>query len=146
VPPDLRPPWLEVDLPAITGRPKYLDVADDLRKKIAAGTYPVGAEVPSTSRLMEQYEVSVTVVRAAIRELRTEGLVLGQPGKGVYVQAEPAPETPSAEFTEVMDQLQALRELLDDFDTRLTRLEHATSSRGRASKSTRSGGREARRA
>jgi len=146
VPPDLRPPWLEVNLSAITGRPKYVDVADDLRKKIAAGTYPVGGELPSTSRLMKQYEVSVTVVRAAVRELRTEGLVVGQPGKAVYVLAEPAPETPSAEFTEVMDQLRALRELLDDFDARLTRLEQATAPRGRVSKPTRSGGREARRA
>ena len=133
-------------MPAITRRSKYLDVADDLRKKIAGGTYPVGAEIPSTSRLMEQYEVSITVVRAAVRELRTEGLVIGQPGKAVYVQAEPAPATPSAEFTEVMGQLRALRELLDDFDARLTRLEKATAPRGKASKSTRSGGREARRA
>ncbi len=133
-------------MPAITRRPKYVDVADDLRQKIASGTYPVGGELPSTSRLMDQYEVSVTVVRAAVRELRTEGLVVGQPGKAVYVLAEPAPETPSAEFTEVMDQLRVLRELLDDFDARLTRLEQTTTPRGRASKSTRLSGREARRA
>ncbi len=133
-------------MPAITRRSKYLEVADDLRKKIAGGTYPVGAEIPSTSRLMDQYEVSITVVRAAVRELRTEGLVVGQPGKAVYVTAEPAAETPSAEFTEVMGHLRALRELLDDFDARLTRLEKAAAPRSRVTKSARSGGRGARRA
>jgi DNA-binding GntR family transcriptional regulator len=118
-----------VDLTAITGRPKYLDLADDLRAKIANGTYTIGAELPSTSQLMQKYGVSVTVVRAAVRELRHEGLVLGQPGKAVYVQAEPSPSSPTPEYTEIMDQLRALRGILDDFDARLTRVEEATGHR-----------------
>src|SRR5690349_17251950 len=76
-----------------TSRPKYQQVADDLRRSIAAGTYPVGAELPSTSQLTARYSASTTVVRAAIRELRTEGLVVGQPGKAVYVQAVPDGDT-----------------------------------------------------
>jgi GntR family transcriptional regulator len=134
-------------LSAITGRPKYLDVADDLRRKIASGTYVVGGELPSTRLLMEQYSVSVTVVRAAVRELRTEGLVVGQPGKAVYVKAEPAPSVPSAEFADIMDQLKDLRELLDDFAARLTRLENAAVARAaKGSKPARPAGRGGRRA
>jgi DNA-binding transcriptional regulator YhcF (GntR family) len=71
------------------GRPAYQKIADELREQIAAGDLPVGAAVPSTAQLSSRYKVSVTVVRAAIRELREEGLVIGQPGKAVYVKATP---------------------------------------------------------
>jgi DNA-binding GntR family transcriptional regulator len=70
--------------------PKYMQVADELRRAIRAGTYPVGSTLPSTAQLTRRFDVSTTVVRAAVRELRDEGLVLGQPGKAVYVAAEPA--------------------------------------------------------
>ncbi|KAA1019033.1 winged helix-turn-helix transcriptional regulator [Pseudonocardia sp. EV170527-09] len=78
-----------------TSRPKYLQVADDLRRAIRSGTYPVGSELPSTSQLVRSHEVSTTVVRAAVRELRQEGIVRGQPGKAVYVTATPD-EVPSS--------------------------------------------------
>jgi DNA-binding GntR family transcriptional regulator len=71
------------------GRPAYQRIADELREKIAAGDLSVGDAIPSTSKLSGSYRVSVTVVRAAIRELRQEGLVVGQPGKAVYVRATP---------------------------------------------------------
>lgn len=80
-----------------TGQPKYLEVAADLRAAITAGTYAVGGELPSTARLTEQYSVSTTVVRAAVRELRSEGLVVGQPGKAVFVRAAPDAAEPTVE-------------------------------------------------
>jgi DNA-binding FadR family transcriptional regulator len=80
---------------------------------------------------MDLYKASVTVVRAAVRELRTEGLVLGQPGKAVYVQDVPSPAAPSEEFVELTDQLSAMREVLGDFEARLLRLEKATGLAGR---------------
>lgn len=122
-------PLAEVGVPAATGRPRYLEVADDLRKKIAMGTYPVGSNLPSTARLMQLYEASVTVVRAAVRELRTEGLVIGQPGKGVFVRDEPAPEVPSDEYLEITDHLKAMRDVLDDFEARLARVEESAGLR-----------------
>ena len=65
--------------PAIsaTRRPKYEQVADDLRANITNGTYPVGAALPSAAALMASYQVSVTVARAAIKQLQTEGLAEG---------------------------------------------------------------------
>ena len=50
-----------------TGRPKYVEVAESLRKAIASGQYPIGSELPSTARLTETYGVSTTVVVGAIR-------------------------------------------------------------------------------
>lgn len=114
---------------ATTRRPKYRQIADDLRAKISDGTYPVGTELPSTSQLMATYDVSVTVARAAIKELQNEGIAQGQPGKAVYVHREPAPAEPSAEYREITHQIQSLREALDhavqELDHRLTRLEQA---------------------
>ena len=76
---------------------------------------------------MASYQVSVTVARAAIKQLQTEGLAEGQPGKGVYVIREPAPAEPSAEFVEITRQIEGLREdlavAMTQLDARLTELE-----------------------
>lgn len=99
-----------------TGRPKYMEVATALRRAIAAGTYPVGGALPSTARLIDQFDVSSTVVRAAVRELRNEGIVVGQPGKAVFVRGIPELERPSVEerldelSTRVDDELASLKD------------------------------------
>jgi GntR family transcriptional regulator len=121
---------LEGRLTASTRRPKYRQIADDLRAKITNGTYPVGSTLPSTSQLMQAYDVSVTVARAAIKELQNEGIAEGQPGKAVYVQREPRPAEPSAEYREITQQIEALREAfgqaVQQLDDRLTKLEQTT--------------------
>jgi GntR family transcriptional regulator len=107
-----------------TGRPKYLEVAASLRSAIAAGTYPVGGELPSTARLTESFGVSTTVVRAAVRELRDEGLVVGQPGKAVYVRAVPAETRRAADGGADIGSLDAkLRQLSDTVQATLRDLE-----------------------
>ena len=72
------------------GGPAYQQVARDLRARIASAEFPVGSAIPSTAKLREMYGVSVTVVRAAVAELRADGLLTGHPGKGVFVSATPA--------------------------------------------------------
>ena len=71
------------------GGPAYQQVARDLRARIASAEFPVGSAIPSTAKLREMYGVSVTVVRAAVAELRADGLLTGHPGKGVFVSATP---------------------------------------------------------
>jgi DNA-binding GntR family transcriptional regulator len=73
----------------VVGQPAYQLVAGELRAMIAAGELAVGAAIPSTTELMRRYEVSSTVARAAVGQLRADGLVVGQPGKGVFVRATP---------------------------------------------------------
>ncbi len=107
-----------------TGRPKYVEVAESLRTAIADGTYPVGSELPSTARLTESFEVSTTVVRAAIRELRSEGLIIGQPGKAVFVRAEPPAADPAGTVEEQLAALTAfVHEELTRLDQRISALE-----------------------
>lgn len=69
--------------------PAYKRLADELRSQIARGDLPVGSALPSASQLMKTHAVSTTVVRDALKILRDEGLVYGQAGKAVYVQATP---------------------------------------------------------
>lgn len=108
----------------IPGQPKYLEIADDLREKIAEGVYPVGAELPSTAGLMDDYGVSVTSVRAAIRELRTEGLVRGQGGKGVYVLRKPqARSEADVDLSSLAEEVRHLRQAVERLDKRLSTVE-----------------------
>ncbi|MFI5913743.1 GntR family transcriptional regulator [Dactylosporangium sp. NPDC051541] len=103
---------------AITGQPAYQQIADDLRRKIVDGTYPVGEPIPSTTTLMAHYNGSITVVRAAIRDLQNEGVLIGQPGKGVYVQEKPKPRADVAS-PDVVAQLANLNETVQQLREQL---------------------------
>lgn len=76
-------------MPDVIGQPAYRRLAADLRAKIEAGQLRVGDPIPSTSQMCNSYGVSATVARAAVAELRSEGVLRGQPGKAVYVVATP---------------------------------------------------------
>lgn len=100
----------------ITGQPAYQQIAHDLRRKIADGVYQVGEAIPATNQLMSLYHGSITVVRAAIRELQNEGVLIGQPGKGVYVQRVPTADEVSHRpdtYGRVIELETAVRELTD---------------------------------
>lgn len=71
------------------GRPEYRRVMDDLLEQISSDRLEVGQPIPSTATLSAQYGVSITVVRRAVRELTQQGLLVGQPGKAVFVLAKP---------------------------------------------------------
>ncbi|MGV9804572.1 winged helix-turn-helix domain-containing protein [Micromonospora chersina] len=68
----------------------YLQVARDIREQVSSGQLKPGDKLPSFVALCEHYEVSNTVIRAAMLLLKAEGLIDGRQGKGVYV-ANPLP-------------------------------------------------------
>ncbi|MCG5215446.1 winged helix-turn-helix domain-containing protein [Streptosporangium sp. KLBMP 9127] len=105
-----------------TGRPGYLQIADDLREKIRGGSLAPGDPLPSTARLAEEYDASLSVVKLAVGVLRTEGLVIGQQGKGVFVRDAGEPASP--------DELTEIRATLRDLSERLARVESTLSERG----------------
>jgi GntR family transcriptional regulator len=96
------------------GLPAYQQVAVDLRSRIAGGELPVGSAIPSTARLIEQYRGSSTVARAAVAQLRADGLVVGQPGKGVFVRATPEAAAETAVSIEALgERVERLGELYE---------------------------------
>ncbi|MDF3140089.1 MULTISPECIES: GntR family transcriptional regulator [unclassified Streptomyces] len=68
-----------------TGKPAYQQVADDLRRRIADGEFADTRQLPSLAQLQETYEVTVTVARDAIRQLKTDGLAVSHQGKGAFL-------------------------------------------------------------
>ena len=65
------PDWHLSSLP--TGQVK--DVVDALGKMIARGEYPSGERIPMEPNLAEQFDVSRTVVREAVKVLSGKGLI-----------------------------------------------------------------------
>lgn len=100
----------------MTGQPAFRRLASDLRAQIESGELSEGAQLPSMAQLREAYSVSSTVVRDAINELRRDGLVVGQQGKGVFV-AQPGERRESDEPSDLalrVEQLERRVKALED--------------------------------
>jgi DNA-binding GntR family transcriptional regulator len=69
--------------------PRNLQIARDLRRAIADGRYPVGAQLPTEHELCRQLGVSRFTIREAVRVLSTDGLVRRKPRAGTVVAALP---------------------------------------------------------
>ncbi|UNZ20651.1 winged helix-turn-helix domain-containing protein [Streptomyces sp. 891-h] len=65
----------------------YVQVADDLTRRIEAGELQPGARLPAEPDLAREYGVSYMSARRAIRVLRDRGLAITVPSKGTYIQA-----------------------------------------------------------
>lgn len=64
---------------------------DDLRRRIAAGEFAPGSQLPIQRDLAEYYGVSTQPVKAALLRLELAGEVVGHQGKGIFVAEAPAP-------------------------------------------------------
>lgn len=80
-------------------RPAYLQIADALREQMRDGTYPPGAKLPSESELRERWGVASKTVRAALDQLRAEGLVVGRQGVGSFVREQTVPRRLSTDIS-----------------------------------------------
>jgi DNA-binding GntR family transcriptional regulator len=117
-------------VPELTGEPAYRQVANDLRRQITTGALPTGAQLPSTTALTRKYGVSATVIKAALNELRVDGLVVGQQGKGTFVRnPSNATSGSDSELREIMAHIQALRDDLRQVNERLASLEEQIQER-----------------
>ena len=68
-----------------SGLPVYRQVAATITERIDAGTYPPGTLIPSERDLGDEFRVSRVTVRQAIGLLRTQGVVVVEHGRGVFV-------------------------------------------------------------
>ena len=65
--------------------PLYLQVKNDLKRKIEEGIYPRGSLIPPEPQLEKMFHVSRITIRQAIMELVKEGYVNKKRGKGTSV-------------------------------------------------------------
>jgi GntR family transcriptional regulator len=66
--------------------PRYLQLADIFRQRIARGVWKPGDMLPSIEMLMAEFSVARVTVRQAIKMLTDEDLVLPQRGRGTVVK------------------------------------------------------------
>jgi len=71
-------------------RSPYRQIADQLRAAIDAGELRPGDQLPSEAELTRHFGVARMTARQAIQELRAEGRVVAEHGRGVFVRL-PAP-------------------------------------------------------
>jgi GntR family transcriptional regulator len=69
-----------------TRKPRYQQVADDLRAAIARGDFPAPDAFPTETELCARYGVSRFTVREALRALQGEGLISRRRGSGTMIQ------------------------------------------------------------
>ncbi|MFE9934550.1 GntR family transcriptional regulator [Streptomyces sp. NPDC005533] len=69
--------------------PRWRQVAEVLRGRIADGTYLPRSRVPSVVQLTEEFGIAAATAQKALRALREEGLTYTEPGLGSFVEEEP---------------------------------------------------------
>ncbi len=70
-------------------RAVFRQIADHLRDAIEEGRLGENEQIPSETMLTEHYGVARMTVRHAIQVLQSEGLVLAEHGRGVFVRPRP---------------------------------------------------------
>lgn len=85
--------------------PLHAWVARKLRERIADGTYAVGAQIPAEDRLGEEFAVSRSTIRHALRQLQADRLLKSRKGSGSIVLPGTAANTEILHATSIDDLL-----------------------------------------
>src|SRR3984885_3110329 len=70
--------------------PKYAQGVAEIKRRIERGSYPPGSLLPSEHQLVAEFGVSRPTVVKSLGELRQEGWIDTQQGKGSFVRGRPA--------------------------------------------------------
>ncbi|WP_182084319.1 FadR/GntR family transcriptional regulator [Aureimonas sp. ME7] len=97
-------------------KPLSTVVAEDLLEQIRSGKLAPGAQLPTEAELCAAYEVSRTVIREAVARLRSEGLIIPEQGRGMFVSEAPAPRN----FSISAESLKTLPETISLLELRLS--------------------------
>ena len=65
--------------------PRYLQLAQLMRQRIARGQWPQGHRLPSLDELVQEFGVARVTVRQAVDMLARDGLLSPQQGRGTFV-------------------------------------------------------------
>lgn len=110
-----------------TGKPAYQQVAEQLRRRIAAGEFTESGKLPSLAELQATYGVTPTVARDAIRRLKADGLAVSHQGKGAFLTSDSAEAaklaSPEGAIAELREEVARLRGEVGELRERVTALE-----------------------
>ncbi|MEU7915798.1 GntR family transcriptional regulator [Microbispora bryophytorum] len=78
-------------------RPKWEQIADVIRERIADGTYPPDSPVPSEHKIVQEFGVARGTARKVLEHLRETGEVYAVRGLGSFVAAKPGEDAAGPE-------------------------------------------------
>jgi len=84
--------------------PPYMQIAEDIRRRIRSGQLRDGDLVPSTRQLAREWGVSVPTAAKALMTLRAEGYVRGVAGTGTIVSAGTTTHHPGEDRLQAIEQ------------------------------------------
>ena len=65
--------------------PTMDELLNDLIERVDRGDLAPGSQIPSGRELADHYGVSHSKIQRAVAQLRERGILVGRPGRGVYV-------------------------------------------------------------
>jgi GntR family transcriptional regulator len=94
--------WITISLG--DPRPLYLQVIEQVKRRVAVGDLPPGTELPSIRELAAGLKVSVITIKRAYLELERDGVIATRQGKGSVVADRPGLQS-SIQEDELRDHL-----------------------------------------
>ena len=78
-------PHPDIVLSQTDGRPMYLQIAEQIKQRVAIGDWQPGQSIPSIRGLAVALRVSVITTKRAYLELEREGVIVTRHGKGSFI-------------------------------------------------------------
>lgn len=107
----------------------YRQIADDLRKRIDEGEWPVDAQMPTLDELISYYGASKNTVDKALGVLRELGVAETIHGLGTFVRK--PPPSPASEYEAMMSRLDVFAEEIKQLKERMDTVERAVPGQSR---------------
>lgn len=120
---------IDLVLSKADGRPMYLQIIEQIKKRISLGDWPPGEKLPSIRELAVAIRVSVITIKRAYQELESQGVIYTQQGKGSFVSPDSTLERQMREsdmtekLTNILSLAESLGWSLEDIAQRLSELQ-----------------------
>jgi len=88
-----------------SGKPVYLQIVDQVRAAVAAGSIRAGEPLPSIRPLAEELRVNRNTVAKAYTELESQGVIETAAGKGCFVRDTGTPLKKKARLTLLAEEI-----------------------------------------
>jgi GntR family transcriptional regulator len=90
-----------------SGKPAYLQIADQVKAAAASGGLQTGEPLPSIRPLAEQLRLNRNTVAKAYSELESQGVIETIPGKGCFLKENHSPLKKAARVERLCDEIDA---------------------------------------
>ena len=100
-------PQLDLSLDFRSGAPIYIQIMEQIQRKVAAGELKPGDQLPTVRHLATELRINFNTVARAYRLLDEAGLISTQHGRGTYIWEAPSPEIARRMRRQALDELVA---------------------------------------